>query len=101
MGLSVQHLAMTHEHPASLFIGEIAFAVLFTGELIFRLAAGWYDFWQGEQRCWNIFDAIVVVTMLIELALRKFTEPTTAGLSRFSILRLLRTLLIVRMIRIT
>eukprot|EP00927_Polykrikos_kofoidii_P008981 TRINITY_DN13739_c0_g1_i2.p1 TRINITY_DN13739_c0_g1~~TRINITY_DN13739_c0_g1_i2.p1 ORF type:complete len:597 (-),score=61.80 TRINITY_DN13739_c0_g1_i2:253-1995(-) len=100
IGLSVQYLATYHDYPDSLFIGEIAFALVFTGELAFRVAADWQDFLVGDQRCWNIFDSSVVVTTLIELALRIATEPSSSGVSRFSILRLLRTLLIIRVVRI-
>jgi hypothetical protein len=74
-------------------IPDVAFSSWFAIELILRFAAEGRDFFAGKDFRWNLFDAFLVVTSSIELALPGL-------LSNVSFLRIFRVFRIVRVVKV-
>ena len=68
------------------------FRVLFAVELVMRLVAEEFEFFLGPDRKRNVFDAVVVVSSVVDLAL--------SSLSDLSLLRVLRLIRVVRSLRV-
>eukprot|EP00747_Dinoflagellata_sp_TGD_P216324 gnl/TRDRNA2_/TRDRNA2_88893_c0_seq1.p1 gnl/TRDRNA2_/TRDRNA2_88893_c0~~gnl/TRDRNA2_/TRDRNA2_88893_c0_seq1.p1 ORF type:complete len:719 (+),score=148.61 gnl/TRDRNA2_/TRDRNA2_88893_c0_seq1:49-2205(+) len=67
------------------------FAVLFTIELLFRIAAQRLDFIKGGEARWNLFDSVLVGTAVVE---------EIFGGANFSFVRIIRMLRLVKVLRI-
>lgn len=82
-------------------IADIAFCLLFGGELIFRiLGAGWYNFYFDVAWQWAWFDTAVVCSQVFELLLT-FASRTSGEMANFLALgRLARVVRIVRVVRV-
>mmetsp|Transcript_44515 Transcript_44515/g.79978 ORF Transcript_44515/g.79978 Transcript_44515/m.79978 type:complete len:671 (+) Transcript_44515:99-2111(+) len=75
---------------------EMTFTGIFILELFLRMVAEEWSFWIGSDWKWNLFDTILVMTMIADTAL------VLAGLdiSYIRLLRVLRALRTVRIIRV-
>ncbi|KAG5283253.1 hypothetical protein AALO_G00040070 [Alosa alosa] len=77
------------QHPGSptltsvLYVGNLVFTAIFTGEMILKIIA--MDPYYYFQESWNIFDSVIVILSLIELGLAKLS-----GMSVLRSFRLLR-----------
>jgi len=74
---------------------DLTFTVLFTTELVFRFAAELDYFWTGKGRMWNAFDALVVVTGLVEAA-----ELVAVSFTYLRVLRVIKVVKVFRVIRV-
>mmetsp|Transcript_45788 Transcript_45788/g.74415 ORF Transcript_45788/g.74415 Transcript_45788/m.74415 type:complete len:673 (-) Transcript_45788:8-2026(-) len=77
-------------------IVDIAFTAIFCTELLLRMMGEELAFWVGPEWRWNIFDAVMVLSMLIDTAL------VAAGLEvgYIRLLRVIRALRSFRIIRV-
>jgi len=75
-------------------VGDISFCILFSVELVLRVAAQRTAFLFGHEKEWNLFDVTVVFTSMVEVA------TDLAGLQLNIGISVLRTLRVVRIIRV-
>mmetsp|Transcript_56055 Transcript_56055/g.126489 ORF Transcript_56055/g.126489 Transcript_56055/m.126489 type:complete len:611 (-) Transcript_56055:99-1931(-) len=83
-------------------MSELAFAVVFTLELLLRLCVYRFEFFTMPGWKWNLFDSVVVGLQLVEMALHHLTS-VFASVSinlNFASLRILRILRLIRIIRL-
>jgi len=75
---------------------DMSFAAIFSLELLLRMVAGECSFWIGPEWKWNIFDFVMVLSMVADAAL------VLAGLdiSYIRLLRIVRALRSIRIIRV-
>jgi len=83
------------QEPVWINICDYIFSVFFCVELLFRIAAEQMFFLTGPYWKWNIFDALLVASAVLEKLLDSFTN-----LSFFRLLRICRAFRAVRVIRI-
>jgi voltage-gated sodium channel len=74
---------------------DIAFSTWFTLELVIRIAAEHMEFFVGEEKYWNIFDGVLVVSSIAEL----LAPEVVANLSFLRIFRVFRLVRVVRVVR--
>lgn len=84
-----------HEDKKALWlVGDATFALVFLIEIVLRLGSERFAFFVGTERWWNIFDLIIVLTAIFELATEFVGDSSSFGV------RVLRTLRIVRILRV-
>jgi len=79
-------------------IGDLAFCIIFTVELILRVAADRNAFLFGLGMRWNLFDSFVVAASLVEVTLDLAGVKMDLGIS---VLRALRVVRIIRLLRVS
>jgi hypothetical protein len=85
--------------PYAFHIVETTFTVIFSAELVLRLASlGLKDFFFGPDRGWNYIDLVVVLMALMETVVTSHSHNIVNR--NVAVLRLLRILRIVRVTRI-
>lgn len=86
--------AGSNDVEESVFLGfDALFTCLFTLELVLRIFALKQSFCFSEDWHWNVFDAVIVATALIELALARYRLD-------FTYIRVLRLARVVRTLRV-
>lgn len=81
------------EMPAWVLYPNIFFAVAFSLEMIVKLCIYRAGFFTGPQRKWNIFDVVLVIATILDMAV------SSANLSCFRVLRGLRAVRAARILR--
>jgi len=119
IGWQTQHLAEYYrdcamqqkdlgEAPLVFFLLHLMFTILFILELLPRwIAAGFVDFFNTDERWWNILDVIVVANGVVESILEIVERITTTSdletgsvLQNISAMRLLRIIRVVRVVKV-
>ncbi|CAE7450579.1 scn4aa [Symbiodinium pilosum] len=72
-------------------VADIVFPAVFVVELVIRLGAERWNFFDGEEKWWNIFDIVLVLNSGLE---------TFWPFANFSFLRILRVFRLVRLVRV-
>jgi len=78
---------------------ETVFCAIFLLELLLRLAADGFGFFNSAEWHWNTFDFVVVGVMTVEICL-EHAFGTMGQLSKISMLRILRVLRIIRILKV-
>eukprot|EP00930_Biecheleria_cincta_P075527 TRINITY_DN62698_c0_g1_i1.p1 TRINITY_DN62698_c0_g1~~TRINITY_DN62698_c0_g1_i1.p1 ORF type:complete len:566 (+),score=85.67 TRINITY_DN62698_c0_g1_i1:83-1780(+) len=102
IGIEVQSGYLEPEEPTKpelLVFGEL-FTILFTVELILRIAASGRRFFFAGQWHWNYLDVFIVVTALWETILLAFGGGTSVGVSSVRVIRILRMTRLIKVTRI-
>eukprot|EP00931_Biecheleriopsis_adriatica_P055236 TRINITY_DN32600_c0_g1_i2.p1 TRINITY_DN32600_c0_g1~~TRINITY_DN32600_c0_g1_i2.p1 ORF type:complete len:571 (-),score=87.85 TRINITY_DN32600_c0_g1_i2:331-1992(-) len=106
LGIEIQYHALTlhdpHDEEIFLYI-RVAFSLLFLVELLLRIAAGGTGFFcDPNDRKWNLFDLVLVISSLPELVgdILTLSGVATGGSVSFSQLRLARMMKVLRLIRV-
>jgi len=79
---------------------QLAFFVLFTSEIVIRLAAEQKQFFCGPARNWNIFEVICLFSMAVDVIDIEDLSQVISSVSALRLLRLLRILRAARAVRI-
>lgn len=100
IGLSTNYRILHDgEVPGFTEVSERAFCVFFTIEILIRMRVGFYEFFFGYERAWNIFESIVVSLQLLEQTmLLAYGIPDDIDTLPF--LRSLRIIRVVRLVRV-
>eukprot|EP00930_Biecheleria_cincta_P074243 TRINITY_DN61443_c0_g1_i1.p1 TRINITY_DN61443_c0_g1~~TRINITY_DN61443_c0_g1_i1.p1 ORF type:complete len:563 (-),score=70.04 TRINITY_DN61443_c0_g1_i1:45-1733(-) len=100
-GTEVQYAAAhrTNSLPAIFAVLQLFFCIVFTVELVIRInaAPSVRKFFKGIDKFWSIFDALVVFSSILEIALT-YIEDTDKSL--LLIARMIRIVRIARIIRV-
>eukprot|EP00930_Biecheleria_cincta_P034663 TRINITY_DN23923_c0_g3_i1.p1 TRINITY_DN23923_c0_g3~~TRINITY_DN23923_c0_g3_i1.p1 ORF type:complete len:576 (-),score=74.78 TRINITY_DN23923_c0_g3_i1:51-1559(-) len=89
--------------PPSLQVVDLCFALFFMLELLLRLwAIPMRVFCCGENRSWNLFDAIVIGLSSIETATSSLVSGTgsTSAINNIGLIRIVRVVRVVRVLRV-
>ncbi|KNC50163.1 voltage-dependent T-type calcium channel subunit alpha-1I [Thecamonas trahens ATCC 50062] len=78
--LTIAHYQQPSEVTDTLFVANVVFVILFTLELVLKVAAWGPTYYLGDG--WNRFDAAVVALSLLGLALRSGVAPPTVRVLR-------------------
>ncbi|KAM4688015.1 sodium channel protein type 5 subunit alpha-like isoform 1-T1 [Discoglossus pictus] len=84
--MALEHYNMTDEFNYMLSVGNYVFTGIFTAEMVFKIIAldPYYYFQQG----WNIFDSIIVMLSLMDVAIS--TKGSLSVLRTFRLLRVFK-----------
>lgn len=90
--------------PKWMLFADLAFAIIFTLELIVRVLVDEVWFWVGKNWVWNGIDSTVVVFAWLEIAVQLSTvsgvhSQKTSGMPPIRLFRLLRVLRSLRVVR--
>jgi len=101
IGIQADYMAQNPgaDAPLAFVVLESVFCVLFLVELLMRVAACRWAFFKGSNARWNLFDALVVTTAVIE-ELFKVISMERSLASNMTFLRVMRLLKLVRVVRI-
>jgi len=108
LGVQTQYQSskMTQAVPPVYPVFEVVFCVVFTAELIVKLGRNGYKYFIGPGWKWNIFDFLLVMMQLVEVAGMFTTQhesksaPPTANVSYLRLLRILRLFRVLRLVRL-
>eukprot|EP00929_Paragymnodinium_shiwhaense_P089468 TRINITY_DN49616_c0_g1_i1.p1 TRINITY_DN49616_c0_g1~~TRINITY_DN49616_c0_g1_i1.p1 ORF type:complete len:639 (-),score=178.81 TRINITY_DN49616_c0_g1_i1:139-2055(-) len=92
-----------HDEDSFFLVVNVLFVLLFTGEMLPRwMAEGVWDFFRGDEACWNFLDAFVVGFSWIDIIFELFvaTDERDGVFTNVSALRLLRIVRIVRIAKV-
>lgn len=109
IGVEVEYMvsAGQKDPSAPFFIVQHCFTVLFLGELLMRLFVDRCSFFSTSSWAWNVFDTVVVLSAMFELAIDFIQLVSTSKVgavgnaSNLRIIRIVRTARIIRVFRIT
>jgi hypothetical protein len=98
----VKNPIQSDKPPASHEAVSLIFLAAFTGELILRAAADRSEYLKegNEDRPWNVFDLIVIITSWIDETLYLMQSSDIMSTSALRILRVLRLMRVVRVVRV-
>eukprot|EP00441_Pelagodinium_beii_P044398 CAMPEP_0197632060 /NCGR_PEP_ID=MMETSP1338-20131121/8991_1 /TAXON_ID=43686 ORGANISM="Pelagodinium beii, Strain RCC1491" /NCGR_SAMPLE_ID=MMETSP1338 /ASSEMBLY_ACC=CAM_ASM_000754 /LENGTH=619 /DNA_ID=CAMNT_0043203609 /DNA_START=6 /DNA_END=1865 /DNA_ORIENTATION=- len=105
-GEALQGQALSEDLPNAMKIISLIFNILFTWDLAIRWRAeGFWGFLQSEDLSWNLFDTVIVLAGLMDIAIYIFfavagddTSPSVASVAR--VLRIMRIAKIARIVRV-
>eukprot|EP00930_Biecheleria_cincta_P062901 TRINITY_DN48342_c0_g1_i1.p1 TRINITY_DN48342_c0_g1~~TRINITY_DN48342_c0_g1_i1.p1 ORF type:complete len:622 (+),score=119.50 TRINITY_DN48342_c0_g1_i1:29-1867(+) len=106
LGIEIQYAAMTMKHgrktPIAFLVIRVVFSSVFLLELLLRIWAAGSKFIKTKDWKWNVFDVLLVVVSLPELASDAMTLSGLNGSSSVNIsqLRLLRMMKVLRLVRL-
>lgn len=98
MAMQTNHAmeTQTDDPPEEIIIAEWFFTVFFCLELLYRVVIQKLEFIIGDDKGWNFFDTILVLSSLMELVMQGVT--LNAGVLR--VLRVLRLVRVIRLVRV-
>lgn len=90
--------------PVVSIVLTYVYMLVFTAELVLRLAAEQSDFLKSADASWNIFDAIVVVSSMVQLLVSNVLSVQAAeiidGLNITRVVRIFRIIRVARIIKV-
>jgi len=100
IGWQTQYAALHHHPPASEDISENVFCAIFLLELLARLASEGFKMYIATDWSWNLFDSVVVATMVAERIASWVSGSNIEELSDISIWRVMRVVRVVRILNV-
>jgi len=100
IGWQTQYAALYHQPPAFESVSENVFCAIFFLELVLRSRAEGLNFCISTDWSWNLFDSVVVLTMVSERILRLAYDGSVEQLSKVSMLRIMRVVRVVRIMHV-
>mmetsp|Transcript_27550 Transcript_27550/g.69165 ORF Transcript_27550/g.69165 Transcript_27550/m.69165 type:complete len:762 (-) Transcript_27550:120-2405(-) len=101
-GYQVNYMAkrVLEQPPRDFVRVHYAFTVIFLTEVLMRAVALRSDFFKKDDATWNVLDAFIVSSSVLEVILEYFAWLEDEGSTGFQALRVLRVLRVVRVVRI-
>eukprot|EP00927_Polykrikos_kofoidii_P075103 TRINITY_DN7115_c0_g1_i4.p1 TRINITY_DN7115_c0_g1~~TRINITY_DN7115_c0_g1_i4.p1 ORF type:complete len:681 (+),score=65.01 TRINITY_DN7115_c0_g1_i4:37-2079(+) len=105
LGVETDHLARHGSGNSPVFgVCHMIFSVWFTIELMIRVVCLRWDIFSEDARMWNIFDIIMVLTSLVDMAILTLSTPLWQSFpssKNFGVIsRAFRTLRLVKILRL-
>ncbi|WIA28050.1 hypothetical protein OEZ86_010635 [Tetradesmus obliquus] len=98
VALALTHEGMTHEFEEGLHQANLAFTILFTVEMLAKIAGlGLFAYLSDA---WSLFDALVVAFSLVEMVTELMARSNASGLTALRSVRSLRVLRSFRVLRV-